>query len=136
CARAAGHDPRLHGGPRGRRAVRRMAQWLRGALSRGRGPPRPLPGPGRGLARGRVPRHHRPRAAAPGRLGPGGGEGGGVMLAESMPTRAETVVAAMARGLADGAVVATGAAAPVASLATRAAPSPPAPAPRRLPRVG
>jgi len=39
------------------------------------------------------------------------------MLAESMPTRAETVVAAMAREIEDGAVVATGVASPLAILA-------------------
>jgi glutaconate CoA-transferase subunit B len=39
------------------------------------------------------------------------------MIAESMPTRAETVVAAMAREIEDGAVVATGVASPLAILA-------------------
>ena len=58
------------------------------------------------------------------------------MLAESMPTRAETVVAAMAREIADGAVVATGVASPLAILAIAVARSTHAPNLRYLACVG
>src|SRR5204862_356989 len=58
------------------------------------------------------------------------------MLAESMPTRAETVVAAMAREIEDGAVVATGVASPLAILAIAVARATHAPNLRYLACVG
>ena len=58
------------------------------------------------------------------------------MLAESMPTRAETVVAAMAREIEDGTVVATGVASPLAILAIAVARATHAPNLRYLACVG
>jgi glutaconate CoA-transferase subunit B len=58
------------------------------------------------------------------------------MLAESMPTRAETVVAAMAREIEDGDVVATGVASPLAILAIAVARATHAPNLRYLACVG
>jgi glutaconate CoA-transferase subunit B len=58
------------------------------------------------------------------------------MLAESMPTRAETVVAAMAREIEDGTVVATGVASPLAILAIAVARATHAPSLRYLACVG
>src|SRR5262249_8002958 len=57
-------------------------------------------------------------------------------LAETMPTRAETVVAAMAREIEDGAVVATGVASPLAILAIAVARATHAPRLRYLACVG
>jgi len=58
------------------------------------------------------------------------------MIAESMPTQAETVVAAMAREIRDGAVVATGVASPLAILAIAVARKTHAPGLRYLACVG
>lgn len=58
------------------------------------------------------------------------------MIAESMPTKAETVVAAMSREIEDGAVVATGVASPLAILAIAVARKTHAPRLRYLACVG